>query len=141
MAIKDRLRKLEQNAPTRCPECMEKPEVMGVMHKPDACNEVEIEAGYPGLRSLIKAGWFAPNAPTHEHVPISDETRAAINSGQIVVDEHDPDQAAVQEIARREPHLWRCKEGTMGEATEPCPVCGFQAEVFQIVHTHAAAWR
>jgi hypothetical protein len=105
------------------------------VHDPDVCDEAGRTAGFPRLQALMRAGLFSRDAPKHEHVPISDATRALLDSGTLVVDR----DADLAELAEREPQLWRCKEEQSGpQDLEPCPECGFMPGVVQIIHTHEA---
>lgn len=134
--IDDRLMKLEGDGPQRCDGCFELDGFEGCRHDPEVCDEAKRAAGFPRLRSLRRVGWFAPDAPKHEHVPISDATSSLLDSGTLVVDR----DADLAELARREPQLWRCKEKRSGpQDLEPCPACGFMPGVVQIIHTHEAA--
>jgi hypothetical protein len=140
MSLKDRVSRLEGDGPERCDACLQLDGFAGCGHDPEVCDEAEQAAGFPRLRSLMRAGWFRKDAPKHEHVPMSDATRALLDSGALVVDRDDPKDAALSELARLEPQLWRCKEERRGPAAkEPCPECEFMPDVVEIVHTHAAA--
>jgi hypothetical protein len=119
-----------------CDACFQADDFAGCVHDPEVCDEAERAKGFPRLRALMRAGWFAPDAPKHEHVPISDATRALLDSVTLVVDR----DADLAELAEREPQLWRCKEERSGpQALEPCPECGFMPGVVQIIHTQEAA--
>jgi hypothetical protein len=137
MSLKDRLAKLEDEGPERCDACSQ----VGVAlaHDPEDCDKEEQEALFPSLRAFTRAGWFRPNAPKHQHVPISDETRALLNSGALVVDGDHPDNAALAELAKRELQLWRCKEKRYGPVAKPCPKCGSLPDVLEVIHSHGAA--
>jgi hypothetical protein len=136
MSLKDRITRLEGEGPQRCDACLQLDGYAGLGHDPEVCDEAERAKGFPRLRSLMRAGWFAPDAPKHEHVPISDATRALLDSGTLVV-ERDADLA---ELAEREPQLWRCRGERSGpQDLEPCPECGFMPDVVTIIHTEEAA--
>ena len=136
MSLKDRISRLEGEEPERCDACLQLDGYAGCEHDPDVCDQAERANGFSRLRSLRRVGWFAPDAPKHEHVPISDATRALLDSGALVV-ERDADLA---ELAEREPQLWRCKKERSGpQDLEPCPECGYMPGVVQIIHTDEAA--
>jgi hypothetical protein len=144
MAIRDRLRKLQAGAPDGCPECADWGDGYHLMHDPAECHRVEHEAGFPEIRSLIRAGWFRIGADAPEPgrfgPHISKAVVRALASGEIDIgDEHTPNPQAVAAIAELQPDLWRrCDKPPRGEMPEPCPGCGREPDVVQIVHTHAA---
>jgi hypothetical protein len=138
-SIDDRLKKLEGEGPQRCDACFQLDDFAGYGHDPEVCDEAERAKGFPRLRSLMRTGWFSKDAPKHEHVPISDATRSLLDSGALVVDRDNPQDADLTELADREPQLWHCKEERSGPSPTPSPECGFMSVVVTIIHTHEAA--
>jgi hypothetical protein len=120
----------------RCDACRQAGPVLA--HDPEVCDKKAQADLFPRLQAFTRAGWFRPNAPKHEHVPISDETRALLDSGTLVVDRGVPDSAALAELAEREPQLWRCKEERHEPTPTPCPKCGSVPDVMQFIHSHDA---
>jgi hypothetical protein len=144
MAIKDRLKRLESDAPRRCPECMPWGDAFRLQHDPAVCDAGEKGAGFPRVRSLARAGWFRTGEMAREpgrYGPkISEEVKRAIESGAIDLgDEKDPNPDAIASIAKLNPHLWRCpKRFTESGLPERCPECGYMPLVVGIRHTYEA---